>query len=142
VTGRRQRRKRRQQRQHAHELRAERARARRAARRAAEDAATARRLQLIRAAAARPEDLVATTSRQPRPTRPGERRPRAADKTMDALVAAAWDAGWECKASGTEHVKVRPQGAARWLVSIPGTPSSRRTVPNLTSRLRSAGVEI
>jgi len=92
--------------------------------------------------AARPEDLVATTKATARTTRPGERRPRVSNKTMDTLVAAAWRAGWECKPSGEEHIKVRPPGAPRWLASIPGSPSSRRTVSNLTSRLRSAGIEV
>lgn len=142
MSARRQRRKQRRRRARAIERRAQEAQTRRAARQARAEAARLRHLELIAAAAARPEDLVATTSTSTRITRPGERRPRVSNKTMDTLVAAAWRAGWECRPTGDEHIKVRPQGAQRWLASIPCSPSSRRTVSNLASRLRSAGVEV
>lgn len=72
---------------------------------------------------------------------PDAKRPAAKDKECDALVAAAWEAGWWCERAGNEHVKCYPPNDKR-MVPIPNTPSDWRTVRNKRAQLRRSGLAL
>lgn len=67
-------------------------------------------------------------------------RPRARDKQTDALVRAAWDAGWRVE-QGRKHIRVYPPDPTQAIVTIAGTPSDHRTVKNTRAQLRRSGLD-
>lgn len=72
---------------------------------------------------------------------PTAKRPRAKNKENDALVQAAWDAGWWCEMvkKGYIHAK-SPDG--KTMVVIESTPGDHHSVSNTRSRLKRAGVSV
>ncbi len=71
---------------------------------------------------------------------PSAKRPRHARKDYDALVKAAWEAGWWCERKGTNHIACYPPGGA--YVMMPSTPSGSRTLANVRAKLRRAGLAV
>jgi predicted RNase H-like nuclease len=68
-------------------------------------------------------------------------RPRHSKKDYDALVAAAWDAGWWCETRGSNYIACYPPDGSAF-VMVPSTPSSQRTLRNLRSRFKRAGLDV
>ncbi|MGI8623717.1 MAG: hypothetical protein ACR2NB_09590 [Solirubrobacteraceae bacterium] len=75
-----------------------------------------------------------------RTTNPDAKRPSVKDRELNEFVKSAWAAGWWCEKKG-KHVKAYPPNGPMW-VTIAGTPSDWRTVKNIRSKLRQAGLEI
>jgi hypothetical protein len=71
---------------------------------------------------------------------PTAKRPRHANKDYDALIRAAWDAGWWCERRGTNHIACHPHEGA--FVMVPSTPSGSRTLANVRAKLRRAGLAV
>jgi hypothetical protein len=67
--------------------------------------------------------------------------PRVKQKNLNAMVAAAWDAGWWCEKTSKSHVMCYPPDGGR-MVLVANTPSDRRTIPNTRSALRLSGLDI
>ena len=72
---------------------------------------------------------------------PQAKRPRVKEKELDAMVAAAWAAGWWCERGGNKHVKCYPPDDHR-MVPVPGTPSDWRTIKNKRAQLRRSGLAL
>ena len=70
---------------------------------------------------------------------PNARRPRHSKKDYDALVQAAWDAGWWCETRQSNYIGCYPPDGGSF-VMIPSTPSSQRTLTRLKARLKRAGL--
>ena len=79
------------------------------------------------------------------PTRtanPQGKRPKVKDRVLDAMIAAAWEAGWWCERTGSSHVMCYPADQKEKPVLVANTPSDHRTIPNTRSRLRRSGLAI
>lgn len=72
---------------------------------------------------------------------PNAKRPGSKDRDVDAMVEAAWTAGWWCTRAGSGHVKCYPPDGGRMVV-VASTPSDHRTVPNTRSAFRRAGLRL
>lgn len=72
---------------------------------------------------------------------PRARRPKVPNKDLNKLVKAAWEQGWWCERGKKNHVKcMAPTGG--WVVDVPSTPSSQRTVRNKRAQFRRYGLDI
>lgn len=72
---------------------------------------------------------------------PSASRPKLPRKELDALVRAAWKAGWWCQRSGKNYILCYPPDDGR-MVRIPSTPSSMYTANNVARKLRRRGVDV
>ncbi len=70
---------------------------------------------------------------------PGAKRPKAPRKDYDELVAAAWNAGWECERTGKNYILCRSD---KEVIRVPSTPSKQRTLVKLRQRFRRAGLDV
>ena len=71
---------------------------------------------------------------------PTAKRPKARNKENDALVQAAWDAGWcETVKKGYIHAKSPDR---KTMVVIESTPGDHHCISNTRSRLKRAGVSV
>ncbi len=68
-------------------------------------------------------------------------RPRLKNQELDAMIRAAWDAGWWCEVGKKGHVKCFDPGGKK-MVIVPSTPSDYRSIPNTRSQFRQAGLAI
>lgn len=73
---------------------------------------------------------------------PDAKRPKVKDKELDAMVEAAWAAGWWAeRKKGKSHVKCYSPDGKR-MVTVASTPSDHRTIPNTRSAFRRAGLKL
>jgi hypothetical protein len=72
---------------------------------------------------------------------PQAKRPKVKDRELDAMIAAAWKAGWWCRRTGSGHVFCYPPDEGR-MVDVANTPSDHRTVPNTRSYFRRSGLPL
>lgn len=77
-----------------------------------------------------------------RAANPGLKRPKVKDRQLDAMIASAWEAGWFCERTGSNHVMCYPPDPKGKPVLVANTPSDHRTVPNTKSMLRRSGLKI
>lgn len=76
---------------------------------------------------------------------PDAKCPKVKDKTLNGMVMAAWDAGWWCEGTADGHAQcyaIPPDGSRGFIVTVAGTPSDHRTIPNTRSSLRRAGLKL
>jgi hypothetical protein len=73
---------------------------------------------------------------------PAGKRPKVKNRELDAMVAAAWDAGWKCSKTSQGHVMCYPPERTVKPVLVAGTPSDHRTIPNTRSALRKSGLNV
>ena len=73
---------------------------------------------------------------------PQAERPKVRDRELDAMVAAAWDAGWWCVRTKKNHVMCFPPDTTKDGVLVANTPSDFRVVHNTRSDLRRSGLSI
>jgi hypothetical protein len=72
---------------------------------------------------------------------PEAKRPKAKNKDNDALVQAAWDAGWWCQMSKKGYIHCKsPDG--KGMVVIESTPSDHHSTRNSRARLRNLGLSV
>lgn len=72
---------------------------------------------------------------------PQAKRPKCKDRQLDAMVAAAWEAGWWCRKAGSGHVFCYGPDGGR-MVDVANTPSDHRTIANTRSTFRRAGLSL
>lgn len=72
---------------------------------------------------------------------PQAKCPRHPKKDYRLLVEAAWAAGWKCM-KGTNYIFCYPPDKTLDRVWVPTTPSSPRTLRNVKSHFRAAGLEV
>jgi len=70
------------------------------------------------------------------------KRPKVKNKQLDAMVEAAWSAGWWAEKGQGGHVKCYPPDRTKAMVVVANTPSDHRTVPNTRSFLRRSGLKL
>lgn len=76
-----------------------------------------------------------------RTKRPDARRPKVRDREHDALVKAAWEAGWWCEQrKGGSVLCLAPDGVGK--VTVHGTANDPRSFKNVRSDFRRAGLDI
>jgi len=72
---------------------------------------------------------------------PKAKCPRHPKKDYRLLVEAAWAAGWKCE-KGTNYIFCYPADPTLDRVWVPMTPSSARTLRNVKSNFRAAGLAV
>jgi hypothetical protein len=72
---------------------------------------------------------------------PDAKCPRHPKKDYRLLVEAAWAAGWKCE-KGTKYIFCYPPDKEQDRVWVPTTPSSQRTLRNVKSNFRAAGLAV
>ena len=72
---------------------------------------------------------------------PQAARPRAKNKDNDAMVKAAWDAGWWCEMAKKGYIHCKSPDLVTMVV-IESTPSDHHSTANTRGRLRRAGLNI
>lgn len=72
---------------------------------------------------------------------PEAKCPRHNDKDYRLLVKAAWAAGWKC-VKKTKYIHCYPPDETKDSVWVPMTPSSQRTLRNVKSNFKAAGLSV
>lgn len=73
--------------------------------------------------------------------KPDAKRPKARRKDYDALVKAAWEAGWWCERRGSSYIRCYPPDGTEW-VTVKQTPSGSRTLENTKAQFRRRGLDV
>ena len=73
---------------------------------------------------------------------PRGKRPKVKNRELDAMIQAAWDAGWHCSKTSKSHVMCYPPDKTIKPVLVANTPSDHRTIPNTLSCLRKSGLSV
>lgn len=68
------------------------------------------------------------------------KRPEAPRKEYDALVKAAWKAGWWCKRRSNNYIACQPPDGRGW-VNVPSTPSKQGTLDRTRRSFRKYGLD-
>lgn len=72
---------------------------------------------------------------------PDAKRPRVRNREHDALVKAAWDAGWWCEQRKSGSVLcLAPDDVGK--VMVHGTASGPRSLKNVRADFRRAGLDV
>lgn len=72
---------------------------------------------------------------------PDAKCPDHTKKDYRLLVKAAWAAGWWC-VKRRKYIFIYPIDSTQDIVKVPMTPSSQRTLENLKSALKGAGLDL
>jgi hypothetical protein len=73
---------------------------------------------------------------------PRGKRPKVKNRELDAMVAAAWQAGWHCVKLSKGHVMCYPPDKTMKPVLVASTPSDHRTIPNTRAAMRQRGLNV
>ncbi len=73
---------------------------------------------------------------------PEAKRPKVKNRELDAMIQAAWTAGWMCSKTRSGHVMCYPSERTIKPVLVAGTPSDHRTIPNTRAEFRRSGLNV